>query len=295
VIVDCPGCSKLYSLEDYEHGERLRCRCGQIIVVHEAHQVRTHTARAIHCATCGGMLEPGKAECPFCDALVDQTSARMNEFCSSCYAMSPEGAAYCSGCGRPLVTVLDAPTRTDRPCPRCKVPMRRRELAGHRPLECPMCCGLFVEPDDFETLMRAQAEHEDRAEPIRGPERALVDLDADEKLYVPCPGCGEMMNRANYADESGVIVDYCREHGYWLDPGELEKIARWIKSGGTVRKYAVDSDALRRGSDSIRARPTPAPAQQRESRSSPTTSPGRQTAADGDFLDGFLTFILGRR
>jgi Zn-finger nucleic acid-binding protein len=295
MIVDCPGCSKLYSLEDYGHGEKLRCRCGQIIVVHEAQQVHTHTARAIHCATCGGMLEPGKAKCPFCDALVDQTSARLSEFCSSCYAMSPEGSAYCSGCGQPLVTVLDAPMRTDHPCPRCNVSMRRRELAGRRPLECPMCCGLFVEPDDFETLMRAQAEHEDRAEQVRGPERALVDLDADEKLYVPCPGCGEMMNRTNYADESGVIIDYCREHGYWLDAGELEKIARWIKSGGTVRKYAVDSDALRRGSASIKERSSPSSDQIPASASETPQPNSKKAADDGDFLDGFLTFILGRK
>lgn len=295
MIVDCPGCSKLYSLEDYQHGERLRCRCGQIIVVHEAQQVHTHTARAIHCATCGGMLDAKKPKCPFCDALVDQTSARMSEFCSSCYAMSPEGAAYCSGCGQPLVTVLDAPTRTDRACPRCRVPMRRRDLAGHRPLECPMCCGLFVEPDDFETLMRAQAEHEDRAENIHGPERALVDLDHDEKLYVPCPGCGEMMNRSNYADGSGVIIDYCREHGYWLDAGELEKIARWIKSGGTVRKYAVDSDSLRRGSASIRPRSSPPTEPRAETETAPPEPQRAPAADDGDFLDGFLTFILGRR
>jgi Zn-finger nucleic acid-binding protein len=290
VIVDCPGCSKLYSLEDYRGGERLRCRCGQIIVVHEAHEVRTHVARAIHCATCGGMLEPGRATCPFCDALVDQTSARMSEFCSSCYAMSPEGAGYCSGCGQPLVTVLDAPMRTDRPCPRCRVPMRSRYLGDRRPLECPVCCGLFVRPDDFEALMRAQAEHEDRTEHAHGPERAL--LDPDQPIYVPCPGCGEMMNRANYGDESGVIIDYCREHGYWLDAGELEKIARWIKSGGTVHKYAPDSGSLRRGGfkpPSRRSEPQPAPEPE------PKRPERERSPDDGDILDALLTFVLGRR
>ncbi|MBW2278756.1 MAG: zf-TFIIB domain-containing protein [Deltaproteobacteria bacterium] len=201
------------------------------------------------------------------------------------------GAAYCSGCGEPLVTVLDAPMRSDRSCPRCKVPMRRRTLGDRQPLECPMCCGLFVMADDFAALMRAQAEHDDRADQAHGPERAMIDLDRDAKIYVPCPGCGEMMNRTNYGDGSGVIIDYCREHGYWLDPGELEKIARWIKSGGTMRKYALDSNDLRRGT----AKSIPRPSADPETSPEPSAAPVAEPDDDGDILDALLTFVLCRK
>lgn len=40
---------------------------------------------------------------------------------------------------------------------------------------------------------------------------------------VNCPHCGKPMTRENVL---GVAVDVCREHGVWLDKGELEEVLR---------------------------------------------------------------------
>ncbi len=40
------------------------------------------------------------------------------------------------------------------------------------------------------------------------------------------------MNRVNYATMSGVVVDQCKEHGMWLDNGELVHLMEWKKAGG---------------------------------------------------------------
>lgn len=40
------------------------------------------------------------------------------------------------------------------------------------------------------------------------------------------------MNRRNVAGKSGVIVDYCAEHGVWFDGNELAQLIDWIRQGG---------------------------------------------------------------
>ena len=40
------------------------------------------------------------------------------------------------------------------------------------------------------------------------------------------------MNRRNYGQKSGVIVDVCQHHGVWFDLHELEDLLRWLRQGG---------------------------------------------------------------
>jgi Zn-finger nucleic acid-binding protein len=40
------------------------------------------------------------------------------------------------------------------------------------------------------------------------------------------------MQRKNYMNKSGVIMDVCVDHGIWLDAGELKQIQEWTALGG---------------------------------------------------------------
>ena len=40
------------------------------------------------------------------------------------------------------------------------------------------------------------------------------------------------MNRKLHGKRSGVIVDSCRDHGLWLDAGELRQLMEWSRAGG---------------------------------------------------------------
>ena len=42
------------------------------------------------------------------------------------------------------------------------------------------------------------------------------------------------MNRVNFGARSGVIVDRCKDHGVWLDGGELRHLMEWMKLGGKL-------------------------------------------------------------
>jgi Zn-finger nucleic acid-binding protein len=50
--------------------------------------------------------------------------------------------------------------------------------------------------------------------------------------YRPCPVCKALMNRSQYGKYSRVIVDTCKQHGVWLDEGELSQILEWVRGGG---------------------------------------------------------------
>ncbi len=258
MILDCPGCTQSYDVSSYKEGQRLRCRCGQILVV-PGRGPEVRAARTLHCSNCGGHLKKGQPTCPFCNAVVDLTHARLSEYCPACLSMSKEGAKFCSGCGKPLVTHVVTPEEAQEQCPHCQVKMRRRGVGDHKPLECPMCCGLFIEVHVLEKMIRDQEERiGDVASASRQPERASIS--AGPVAYVKCPICGTVMNRLNYGRISGVIVDYCRDHGYWLDAGELEKIAKWVATGGLAKKYARDVEDAKaeraRQSTSTGAMPT---------------------------------------
>jgi Zn-finger nucleic acid-binding protein len=240
----CPGCGLLYDLTSYRPGQRCRCRCGQVLVVPDA-APPPKIARTIHCSACGGNLEPGRPDCPYCDALVDLTDARMTAYCGACFSMNKEGAIFCSDCGKRLAARAEAPEATDEECPRCRARLRRRDVLGYRPLECPICCGLFVATADLAALI---AEQEKRVEArvsalTTQPERA--SLVAEDVAYLKCPACGTVMNRVNYGRISGVIIDTCKAHGHWLDADELEKIARWVATGGLDKLRNRELDELR--------------------------------------------------
>ena len=57
--------------------------------------------------------------------------------------------------------------------------------------------------------------------------------------YLPCPRCRQLMNRVNFAQRSGIIVDVCAGHGTWFDANELHRIVQFIRDGGltTAREF----------------------------------------------------------
>jgi Zn-finger nucleic acid-binding protein len=171
----------------------------------------------------------------------------MTVYCGACLSMNKEGAAYCSDCGERLIAIarVEAPEATDEECPRCRVRLRRRDLDGYRPLECPMCCGLFVAVSDLEALIAEQEKKADASAGAQAREPQRASLAPEEVAYLKCPVCGTMMNRMNYGRFSGVIIDTCKPHGHWLDPGELEKIAKWVATGGLEKLRKRELDELR--------------------------------------------------
>ena len=97
--------------------------------------------------------------------------------------------------------------------------------------ECPRCSGLFLTRESFDAVQKdadtrtkvrlAEPPLERKPGEVLGPVR-----------YRACPSCRKLMNRLNFAGGSGIVIDACRDHGFWFDRGELAAIVAFLENGG---------------------------------------------------------------
>lgn len=100
--------------------------------------------------------------------------------------------------------------------------------------ECGSCGGLWLEEEHFERIVEtkdASAIGKYTASTSEG-KTATALSQRDEVRYLPCPVCNNLMNRKNFAKASGVIIDWCKGHGFWFDAHELERILLFVQQGG---------------------------------------------------------------
>jgi len=126
----------------------------------------------------------------------------------------------------------------DRICPRCHIPLQLIDLGldGKFYIErCERCLGLFFDPNELESLLDKTVSNVHEVDRQRLDEIRNVKSNSEYRLsYIDCPVCKKLMNRINFGSGSGVIVDKCRQHGLWLDGGELRQILEWTKAGGDL-------------------------------------------------------------
>lgn len=179
-------------------------------------------ANVLRCGACGGTIAEGVGTCRFCSATVE------SRHCLACFHANLASAAHCAACGRELgLEVVGDPASLR--CPACSGDVEFVAIpAGARGSvhECPRCTGQFV---DHETLRSLFDERQALGRPtLRPPAPAPLG----PVRYLPCPVCHARMNRKNFAERSGVIVDVCKAHGIWFDHGELPRVLAFVEAGG---------------------------------------------------------------
>jgi Zn-finger nucleic acid-binding protein len=181
-------------------------------------------ARTLNCPMCGAATASQASKCAHCGARLATVA------CPSCFGMMFLGARFCPSCGAEANRKA-LPETPARLCPRCRTVMSPI-VVGDTPLqECSRCEGLWVDKAAFERICTTQETHGaalGRASAAKG----LRPDAARDIRYVPCPECGKLMNRVNFANCSGVIIDACKNHGTWFDRDELARIVEFIRSGG---------------------------------------------------------------
>ena len=175
----------------------------------------------MHCTNCGGPLPPKSRVCRFCGALNDVDLRKVQR---------------------------DKLHVGERPCPRCKEPLRvlRLQVGGGLEVDrCDGCHGIFFDPGELESILgEAETPHQQVDHVRLG---VLIEEETDTRdfqqvAYVPCPDCEKLMNRRNFGARSGVIVDQCRDHGVWLDGGELRRLVEWARAGGRTHHENVEAE-----------------------------------------------------
>ncbi|WP_322758188.1 zf-TFIIB domain-containing protein [Synechococcus sp. CBW1107] len=219
--------------------------------------------------------------------------------CACCAAPLPPQAVVCAYCGsrqdvdlQRWVQAESIGPMQDLSCPDCRQSLEELRLGGDPPLvvgRCHTCLGLFLGHGVLEQLL-SQAVRP--SIDIDGPRlNSLVEQAAGSSpplRYRHCPVCDDLMNRSLYGKRSGVIVDRCRDHGLWLDAGELRQLMEWAHAGGLLHHAARMEEEQREQERRRRQEEVERRAAEQELQN---LEPGR---GQNDWLDADLTTLLTR-
>jgi len=207
------------------------------------------------CEACGAALLPTAMKCLECGA------GRAMVRCVQCLRAvdARANASVCEACGCEELRAVeeeraaDDGTRAPLPCPRCSsrpshvsgpatsVGYREEEATeGAEPMllvpttkgtvsECARCGGQFL---GHTVMLALMVEALAIAAPSLQYRRPARDVSALSAGYLVCPGCRGLMNRKNFGDRSGVIVNVCRHDGTFLAAGDLPRILAFARAGG---------------------------------------------------------------
>lgn len=195
-------------------------------------------AQTLNCPMCGAAASTDATRCLFCDARLAMVA------CPSCFGMMFLGDRHCPRCGA-LPAREEIDTEEVRQCPRCHVEMATVALSAAKMRECARCGGLWVSASAFERICADREQQSavlSAASPLSA--KASDHLEPGKVRYVPCPECGQLMNRVNFAHCSGVVIDICKGHGTWFDRDELSEIVEFIHSGGLEAARAKEKQQL---------------------------------------------------
>lgn len=131
-------------------------------------------------------------------------------------------------------------TRATAKCPRCKSKLVLREFSAGHYTECTSCAGIWLDADSFDRVVQ---DKDTSALASLLPSSAVAQgvEEASEKVsYRPCPVCNNRMNRKNFGGCSGVILDWCKGHGFWFDSNELKEVIEFINGGGLHRTRKME-------------------------------------------------------
>jgi Zn-finger nucleic acid-binding protein len=174
-----------------------------------------------NCINCGAALPAHSVECMYCKTRQDVDLHLIHQYT----VVTPE---------------------TERICPRCNKPMQTVDIkVGEKFLieRCLSCMGLFFDPGELEALIDKSVSN------VYCIDYAQLQVLKQSKrsqdypvTYIKCPVCQKLMNRINYGAQSGVIVDTCKNHGVWLDGGELRQLMEWTKAGGRLYQQEKEKE-----------------------------------------------------
>jgi len=179
-------------------------------------------AATLRCPSCGASVAPEAVECGHCHVTLHPVR------CPWCFDWTFMEARDCTRCGSHA-----EPSARKVTCPSCREPLSTRKLGNASLSGCVRCAGVWADAASFKTICsdrETQAAYLGDGSLLAGP--PISDPQASPIVYRPCAVCAELMNRFNFANCSGVILDSCRPHGVWFDPDELRRIVAFIRGGG---------------------------------------------------------------
>ena len=242
MLIACKTCGRQYDVTGMSVGSRVRCECGLSLTV-EAQ--RPKQPRPLKCGRCGGKLRDAAQTCDYCGAEITLEERGLSGVCPMCYARLLDGARFCMECGVEIAPQALRAVHEGAVCPRCKGTLRSRTVGTTALVECGGCAGIWLSAEELDRICQKTEVENLVRQHLAELEPAQPVMPAAGPTYVPCPTCGQLMNRKNFGARSGVIVDVCKLHGVWLDHRELEGILDFVRAGGLQRAREIEVARLK--------------------------------------------------
>ncbi len=140
------------------------------------------------------------------------------------------------------------------PCPRCNNSLDVEQHGDITMERCGRCGGRWIDPQDLKAILDLIKL------PVSGPmSRTGVDL-TDVQEDACCPRCGVPMEPFNYAGDSGILLDKCRNcGGLWLDHGDLERVLAVVSAADQdldrdIKRFSADLHEVEVRQDALEQR-----------------------------------------
>ncbi len=150
------------------------------------------------------------------------------------------GDKHCARCGAAAQRV-DVAAMQSRACPRCRIEMSLVEVGAALLSECSHCGGIWVDQEYFQQIC---ADREQQSAVLANSSLRAGSVNVETVRYAPCPTCGKLMNRVNFAHCSGIVIDICKNHGSWFDRDELQRVVEFIRGGGLEMERQYEKRSL---------------------------------------------------
>lgn len=163
-------------------------------------------------------------KCIFCSAPLPKTGLN----CNYCHKLNPLNAKLFES---------NESVISEHLCPCCDVNLEIFKSPTLTLEYCKVCDGLLISEEEFEKLIAYNINPLSSFNPYYL--RFIHDHPRDNRKksqFHPCPICKELMSVINYKKSSGILLDVCEEHGFWLDGGELQQIIEWYAVGGEKKE-----------------------------------------------------------
>jgi len=198
----------------------------------------------LNCPNCGAGVASDSTQCEFCRTRLKTVA------CPKCLGLMFFGSKFCGHCGAEATAAEASHEHGLGKCPRCRIDLVKLDIDKTELRQCERCDGMWTDVETFETVC-ADRERQSAVLFFVG-KRSPIEEGRPKISYVPCPDCGQLMNRSNFAHSSGVIIDVCKHHGVWFDAEELPKIIDFIQRGGMELAREKDRMELDAERDQIR-------------------------------------------
>jgi Zn-finger nucleic acid-binding protein len=202
---------------------------------------------AFNCPNCGASVSPDSpSSCTYCGSAIAVRA------CPSCFASVPVGMKRCPSCGAEAAGAGSNAASKKLQCPCCEADLAPMAAGKYVLQECAECGGLWLDTHTFQEICT----HEEAQEAVLGSQTAYKTGSCSpgrkRRAYIPCPECKKLMNPKNFSSISGVVLDWCRNHGSWFDRGELQKIITFIKNGGLRKAREREMENLKDQQERLR-------------------------------------------